>query len=301
MHARRLEGEWLDELPADDPRARRSRADLRRINAIMGNARSRRTRNCARHNTTLSWHNYRAGRRGRRLSRWRSARRMKVAATAVTLVDRQRIVSPRTMAGFADAGATVEVAQDDVFDWLERPGPPVDAIVANLFLHHFEDEPLSRMLALVGAAHALLRRVRDAALRVGARERAHAGRDRLQRRDAPRCGRKRSGRDSATGSSRRYGPRALDAHRARAGLFSHLFVARRSEAVSWDAIVIGGGPSGSTAARAARARGKARGARRESPNSRAARSAVNTFPPPRGRSWRSSASRTGLPRAPARR
>ena len=39
MHARRLEREWLDELPADDPRARRSRADLRRINAIMGNAR----------------------------------------------------------------------------------------------------------------------------------------------------------------------------------------------------------------------------------------------------------------------
>src|SRR5258706_13090976 len=39
MHARRLEGEWLDELPSDDPRARRSRADLRRINAIMGNAR----------------------------------------------------------------------------------------------------------------------------------------------------------------------------------------------------------------------------------------------------------------------
>jgi tRNA1(Val) A37 N6-methylase TrmN6 len=69
------------------------------------------------------------------------ARRMKARALRVTLVDRQRIVSPRTMAGFADAGATVEVAQDDVFDWLERPGPPVDAIVANLFLHHFEDEP----------------------------------------------------------------------------------------------------------------------------------------------------------------
>src|SRR5262245_23965749 len=35
---RRLEPEWLDSLPATDPRAIRSRADLRRINAWMGHA-----------------------------------------------------------------------------------------------------------------------------------------------------------------------------------------------------------------------------------------------------------------------
>src|SRR5919197_312002 len=34
---RRIEPEWLDELPADDPRAIRSRRDLRRLNALMGN------------------------------------------------------------------------------------------------------------------------------------------------------------------------------------------------------------------------------------------------------------------------
>ena len=37
--ARALEPEWLDTLPPDDPRAVRSRADLRRVNALMGNAR----------------------------------------------------------------------------------------------------------------------------------------------------------------------------------------------------------------------------------------------------------------------
>lgn len=34
-----VEKEWLDELPADDPRAARSRRDLRLINAFMGNHR----------------------------------------------------------------------------------------------------------------------------------------------------------------------------------------------------------------------------------------------------------------------
>ena len=35
--ARRVEDETLDHLPEDDPRAIRSRRDLRRINRIMGN------------------------------------------------------------------------------------------------------------------------------------------------------------------------------------------------------------------------------------------------------------------------
>ena len=36
--ARRVEAEWLDILPADDPRAVRSRHDLRRINRWMATA-----------------------------------------------------------------------------------------------------------------------------------------------------------------------------------------------------------------------------------------------------------------------
>jgi hypothetical protein len=37
---RRVEPEWLDQLPTDDPRAIRARHDLRRVNAWMRNARS---------------------------------------------------------------------------------------------------------------------------------------------------------------------------------------------------------------------------------------------------------------------
>src|SRR4051794_21778458 len=36
---RTVKPEWLDELPADDPRAVRSRRDLRLVNRIMGHAR----------------------------------------------------------------------------------------------------------------------------------------------------------------------------------------------------------------------------------------------------------------------
>src|SRR5262249_60658408 len=39
----------------------------------------------------------------------------------------------------------VEPTSADVFDFLART-PPVDVIPANLFLHHFTDEPLARLL-----------------------------------------------------------------------------------------------------------------------------------------------------------
>ena len=143
MDARRLEGEWLDELPADDPRARRSRADLRRINAIMGNARI-----VAKEMVpgTSSVAEVGAGDGAFAL---RLAKMLRPRPGIVTLVDQQRIVPPETLRGFEGAGVKVTVEQADVFDWLQRDGTPLDAIVANLFLHHFEDEPLRRMLGLI--------------------------------------------------------------------------------------------------------------------------------------------------------
>jgi SAM-dependent methyltransferase len=147
MHARRLEREWLDELPAEDPRARHSRADLRRINAIMGNARivaSALKPQFPQPPRSLVELGAGDGVFALRLARLIGARGM-----AVTLVDQQRIVAPETQRAFAEAGASVDVAQADVFEWLECPGPRVDAVMANLFLHHFEDKPLARMLSLI--------------------------------------------------------------------------------------------------------------------------------------------------------
>ena len=230
MHARRLEGEWLDELPADDPRARRSRADLRRINAIMGNARVVAREivpgTIKRINVPGTIIELGAGDGAFALA---LTRRVRVPGLRVTLVDRQRIVSPRTMAGFGDAGATVGVAQDDVFDWLERPGPPVDAIVANLFLHHFEDEPLRRMLGLVARRTRLFvacETRRSAWALASARMLGAIGCNDVTRHDAVASVRAgfRDGQLSALWPA---GAWALTERGA--GLFSHLFVARCSE------------------------------------------------------------------------
>jgi len=114
MDARRLEVEWLDELPAEDPRARRSRADLRRVNAIMGNARIVAG---ALGGTPQSIVDLGAGDGAFAL---RLARALPAPPSHVTLVDRQRIVSEETLRGFESLGTQVAIAQHDAFDWLER-------------------------------------------------------------------------------------------------------------------------------------------------------------------------------------
>jgi Methyltransferase domain len=138
--ARRVEPEWLDELPAHDPRAQRSRRDLVRINALMGNAaivagELRQFRSIA---------EIGAGDGGFLL---RVARAVETRDAEAILVDRQDIVSDATRTQFAALCWQARSVRADVFDWLEAT-PPVDAIVANLFLHHFEPPRLAAMLAL---------------------------------------------------------------------------------------------------------------------------------------------------------
>ena len=142
MQARRLEVEWLDVLPAEDPRARRSRADLRRVNAIMGNARIVASALPQAPRTVVDLG------AGDGAFALRLARAAGKPPAHVTLVDRQNIVAPETLRAFEAMGTGVEIAQQDVFEWMERAPAGVDAIVANLFLHHFEDEPLARLLSL---------------------------------------------------------------------------------------------------------------------------------------------------------
>ena len=128
--ARVVEAEWLDELPHADPRALRSRRDLVRINALMGNARIV-AAELARTATLRSIAEIGAGDGSfmREVLRTLGARDVEVH-----LVDRQPL-------------GTITA---DVFDWLSNPGcPQLDAIVANLFLHHFETPRLARLLELV--------------------------------------------------------------------------------------------------------------------------------------------------------
>ena len=144
---RRVEPEWLDELPAEDPRALRSRRDLKRVNALMANAGivggalPRDARRIAEIGAG-------DGAFALRLARAMSPR----AEGEITLLDRQDIAVPRTLEEFARHGWKAHAVQADVFDWLRDAATPAfDAIVANLFLHHFEPLRLTELLALVAA------------------------------------------------------------------------------------------------------------------------------------------------------
>ncbi len=140
--------EWLDELSPSDPRAQRSRLDLQRVNAWMGNARwmARALESVSLRKPPERVVELGAGdgtfllQVARRLSRrWRQVE--------AVLVDRWQLLAPRTAEAFHAIGWTVRAVQADVFERLANPqGEPCEVLVANLFLHHFPAEALRRLL-----------------------------------------------------------------------------------------------------------------------------------------------------------
>jgi hypothetical protein len=150
---RRVRPELLDELPAHDPRAVRSRRDLRLLNRIMA-ARS----------LLLRALDHALAAPPRRLvelgtgdgnlllaiARKRARRWPHVHAA---LLDMQPVVSADTLAAFAALGWRAEIVAADVLDWSTRAHDEGrDAVaIANLFVHHFEGERLERLLAGIAA------------------------------------------------------------------------------------------------------------------------------------------------------
>jgi SAM-dependent methyltransferase len=148
MPPRALEPEWLDELPAGEPRAIRSRADLRRVNALMGNARhiaaalrQHLPRERALHIADLGT--------GDGVLSLAVARRLGRPRVRLTLVDRAPVVHGDTLERLQGLGWRAALAAADVFDFLARPGAAFDAVFVNLFLHHFDDARLVRLLGLL--------------------------------------------------------------------------------------------------------------------------------------------------------
>lgn len=157
MIARCIEPELLDELPPDDPHAVRSRQDLVRVNAWMGHSRimAQALRPAGHSPIARRILDLGAG-DGRFLLR--VARRLPPdwRGTTAVLLDRQRIVSQETCEGFARRGWHPEFVKADVVDWLRQPAARgCDTVLANLFLHHFPDAQLARLVAEV-AEHARL-------------------------------------------------------------------------------------------------------------------------------------------------
>ncbi len=150
---RLVEPEWLDELPVDDPRALRSRQDLRRVNVLMGHARilSRRLRRAGAERRIDCLIDLGAGdgsflldlvtRLGPQFQ-WRR----------IVLVDRQRLRHAAAADEFKPIGCEVEIVAADVFEWLAgRNRKDGVVMIANLFLHHFSGEQLQLLFRLVAA------------------------------------------------------------------------------------------------------------------------------------------------------
>jgi Methyltransferase domain len=138
-----VQPEILDTLPPDDPRALRSRRDLRRVNSWMDNAGI--TANALKENSGAPKHITELG-AGDGKFLLQVARKINLQNVSATLLDRQKNISAETLAAFSKLGWRAEAVVADVFDW---PKSPAEIVVANLFLHHFENERLKELLRTI--------------------------------------------------------------------------------------------------------------------------------------------------------
>lgn len=143
--------ELLDELPPVDQRAVGSRADLRRLNFVMGHAgifwRASRSQlaEASSRKEPLRLLELGAGDGTFLLRLARRWAALGVRAEA-TLLDRQSLVATETRRAFTALRWSVQSVAKDALDWLDQPFPTVDMVFANLFLHHFPAPDLSAML-----------------------------------------------------------------------------------------------------------------------------------------------------------
>jgi hypothetical protein len=140
--------EWLDELPPSDRRAVWSRRDLRRVNFWMGNRPrvENRLRNIFAAAPPRRLAELGAG-DGTFLLRLAQSLCAEWPNVEVSLVDRLPAISPVVRRGIENCGWSAEIVTADVFDWLETK-QRFDGLIANLFLHHFQSDALARLLAL---------------------------------------------------------------------------------------------------------------------------------------------------------
>lgn len=146
---RRLCPERLDIMAGTDPLAVEARADLRRINGIMGSRSMfiRAVRDAI--PTPRRIAELGAGDGTLMLAAAQNLARI-WPEVDVTLVDRQHAVGPKTLAGFEKLGWRPQVATMDVHNWLAQSADdPYDLIYCNLFVHHFTDQQLAGLMKAI--------------------------------------------------------------------------------------------------------------------------------------------------------
>ncbi len=151
--SRKVCPEMLDDLDSEDPRAQRSRRDLRRIHRAMGSLAI--LRNLVAR-LRLATHPKRivelgAG-DGTLLLRLARTLRPKWERVELTLLDRHPAVDLNTLDGFHSLEWQVNVVCEDALVWAQRTDRErYDLCIATLFLHHFEDPLLRALLTGVAA------------------------------------------------------------------------------------------------------------------------------------------------------
>jgi hypothetical protein len=161
--SRVVTAETLDELDPADPAARHSRRDLVRVHRAMG------TRSIVLRGWRALVSTQRAGAPlrilelgagdGSLLLGVARALAPRWPQVELSLMDRQDIVTPATLAGFAEVGWSARVQRADVLAWAARtpdaaqclPAPRWDLISTALFLHHFDGGELDLLLAAAAA------------------------------------------------------------------------------------------------------------------------------------------------------
>jgi hypothetical protein len=140
--------EVLDDLDPGDPKALRSRRDLRRVHRAMGSVSALNhalssLRLAARPQSILELG---AG-DGSLLLRLADAVRPRWSGVKLTLLDRQHIVDSETVESYRRHGWEVTTVCEDALIWARQAvRQTYDLTVATLFLHHFQDSDLRELL-----------------------------------------------------------------------------------------------------------------------------------------------------------
>jgi hypothetical protein len=157
--------EVLDGLPATDPAAVRSRRDLRRVHRFMSTrsillSALRQMTPPRTGATPFRILELGAG-DGSLMLRVARALAPQWPSVELTLLDRQALVDDATVAGYAALGWTADTSVMDVLDWAgDSTGARLQGdgtarwglVIANLFLHHFQDMQLAALLDAVAAS-----------------------------------------------------------------------------------------------------------------------------------------------------
>jgi hypothetical protein len=149
---RRLSRELLDDLPAEDPRAIRGRKDLRRLNALMRHAEMLTSALCSLSERESGQRQIVELGAGDGTLMLRVAEKLGFgwSGTTITLLDQRSVVQTETERSFRSLGWQVRSETAEVFDWLQRTASSrCEVVVCNLFLHHFSNHGLRKLLGFV--------------------------------------------------------------------------------------------------------------------------------------------------------